>query len=148
MGNSTDAYWTDRDLAESKALQDAAARAYRAAGIANASQQIDIAGISARFAFEEPLYAEALSFYAVGKHREWIASLDAGPSINPSGGAITGNPATVIGLTRAVEVYLQLSGQAGNRQVENARLGLAHGRDGVCGQNHSVAILRSNQAVQ
>jgi acetyl-CoA C-acetyltransferase len=148
VGNSTDAYWRDRDLAESRALQSAAERAYRTSGIATPSQQIDIAEISARYAFEEPLHAEGLSFFEAGKHVEWIASPDAGPSVNPSGGAITGNPATVIGLTRAVEVYLQLSGQAGERQVDNARTGLAHGRDGICGQNHSVAVLRSNSSVQ
>lgn len=148
LGNSTDAYWTERDLAEAKALQDAAGRAYRAAGVASPSDEIDIAEVSARHAFEEPMYAEALSFFAEGKHREWIASPDSGPTVNPSGGAITGNPATVIGLTRAIEVYLQLSGQAGERQVGNARVGVAHGRDGICGQNHSVAVLRSNSAVQ
>ncbi len=148
LGNSTDAYWTDRDLTESKALQDAASRAYRAAAVDNAQKQINVAEVSARFAFEEPLYAEALSLCKAEKLLEWIASPDAGPSVNPSGGAITGNPATVVGLTRAIEVYLQLSGQAGDHQVENARVGLAHGRDGICGQNHSVAVLRSNSAVQ
>jgi acetyl-CoA C-acetyltransferase len=148
LGSSTDAYWTDRDLAESKALQDAAARAYRAAGIGNPQAQVDVAEVSARFAFEEPLYAEGLALLDAEKLTGWIASPDAGPSVNPSGGAIAGNPATVIGLTRAVEVYLQLSGQAGEHQVQNAKLGLAHGRDGICGQNHSVAVLRSNSAVQ
>jgi len=148
LGNSTDAYWTDRDLTESKALQDAAGRAYRAAGIDNPEKQINVAEVSARFAFEEPLYAEALALSKTKKIHEWIASPDAGPSVNPSGGAITGNPATVVGLTRAIEVYLQLSGQAGEHQVEHAGLGLAHGRDGICGQNHSVVVMRSNSAVQ
>ena len=149
LGNSTDAYWTDRDLSQAAASKDAAARAYRAAGIADPMKELDVAEVSARYAFEEPLYVEALALCEAGRAREWIAaSENTGPSVNPSGGAIAGNPATVIGLTRAVEVYLQLSGQAEGHQVDGARTGIAHGRDGICGQNHSVAVLRSNSAVQ
>jgi acetyl-CoA C-acetyltransferase len=149
LGNSTDAYWTDRDLAESKALEDAAARAYRSAGISNPVSEIDVAEFSARYAFEEPLYVEALGLCPSGQARSWIASSgETGPSVNPSGGAITGNPATVIGLTRAVEAYLQVSGQAGDRQLDGARVALAHGRDGICGQSHAIVILRSSSTVQ
>ncbi len=149
LGNSTDAYWTDRDLGQAAALKSAAGRAYRAAGITNPMSEVDVAEVSGRYAFEEPLYVEALALCEAGRAREWIAaSGKSGPSVNPSGGAIAGNPATVIGLTRAVEVYLQLTGQAEAHQVDGARTGIAHGRDGICGQNHSVAVLRSNAAVQ
>lgn len=149
LGNSTDAYWTDRDLSEAAALKDAAARAYRAAAISSPISEVDVAEVSCRYAFEEPLHAEALALCEAGRVREWIvASENSGPSVNPSGGAISGNPATVIGLTRAIEVYLQLSGQAEAHQVDGARTGIAHGRDGICGQNHSVAVLRSNATAQ
>lgn len=148
LGNSTDGYWTDRELAETKALEDAAARAYRASGISNPRQEIDVAEISARYAFEEPLYAPALGLCDRGAVREWIAAPEkSGPEINPSGAAITGNPTTVVGLTRAIEAYLQLSHQAGERQVDRARVALAHGRDGICGQSQAVVILRSNSMV-
>ena len=149
LGNSTDAYWTDRELAESAGLKDAGARAYRAAGIVDPNKQIDVAEISARYAFEEPLYGEALGLCTRANVRQWIASSDkSGPKINPSGGALTGNPATVTGLTRAIEAYLQLSQQADERQVNGAHVALAHGRDGICGQSQAVAILRSNSAAQ
>lgn len=147
IGNSTDAYWTDRELSQSAALQDAASRALRASEMGDFSG-VDVAEISARYAYEEPLYATALGFCEGKDVRKWINDPANSPSVNPSGGAIAGNPATVIGLTRAVEIYLQLTGQAGERQVEGAHVGLAHGRDGICGQNHSVAILRSHAAVQ
>ncbi len=147
IGNSTDAYWTDRDLSQSEALQDAASRALRASEMGDFSG-VDVAEISARYAYEEPLYATALGFCEGKDVRKWINDPANSPSVNPSGGAIAGNPATVIGLTRAVEIYLQLTGQAGERQVEGAKVGLAHGRDGICGQNHSVVILRSHAAVQ
>ncbi len=149
LGNSTDAYWTDRELSDSEALKDAAARAYRTAGVSDPNEQIDVAEISARYAFEEPLYAEALGLCARANVREWIPSSEkSGPKINPSGGALTGNPATVTGLTRAIEAYLQLSQQASERQVDGAQVALAHGRDGICGQSQAVAILRSNSAAQ
>jgi acetyl-CoA C-acetyltransferase len=149
LGNSTDAYWTDRDLSQAAALKDAAARAYRAAGITNVRDEVDVAEVSGRFAFEEPLYVEALALCEAGRAREWIAAPEkSGPSVNPSGGAIAGNPATVIGLTRAIEAYLQLGLQAGAHQLDSPRVGIAHGRDGICGQNHSVAVLRSNAAIQ
>src|SRR5207248_6342607 len=90
LGNSTDAYWSDRDLAEAKALEDAAARAYRAAGISNATTEIDVAEVSARYAFEEPLYAEALGLCAAGEARKWIASPGSyRPALNIPGVRIT-----------------------------------------------------------
>ena len=147
LGNSTDAYWTDRDLDRSEALRDAARRAFRAAGMDSVSD-VDVAEISARYAYEEPLHAEALGLCQREQLQEWIDRPEAGPVVNPSGGAITGNPATVIGLTRAIEIYLQLTHQAEEHQVDGARIGLGHGRDGICGQNHSVVIMKSNAVVQ
>lgn len=143
MGNCTDAYWTERDLAEVRALEVAAARAYRAAGITDPLKDLDVAEISARCAHEEPLYARALGLFD-GDARRWMtqSGLTNGVEVNPSGGAITGNPTSVAGLTRLAEAYLQLSGQAGERQVDGARTALAHAADGICGQGQSVVILR------
>lgn len=142
MGNCTDAYWTERDLATAPALQVAGAKAYRAAGISDSARELDVAEISARCAHEEPLFARALGLFD-GDTRKWIERGD-GVAVNPSGGAITGNPTSVAGLTRLAEAYLQLSGQAGAHQVAGARTALAHAADGICGQGHSVVILRAN----
>ncbi len=148
LANSTDTYWTERELSRSAALESAAARAYKMAAIANPKSQIDVAEISARCAYEEPLYAEALGLAVPGKAASWIEAIGNGerPAINPSGGAVTGNPTTVAGLTRVAEAYLQLTGSAGQRQVADARTALAHGCDGICGQGQTVVILRKDQA--
>ncbi len=148
LANSTDTYWTERELSRSAALESAAARAYKMAAIANPKSQIDVAEISARCAYEEPLYAEALGLAVPGKAAPWIETTGNGerPAINPSGGAVTGNPTTVAGLTRVAEAYLQLTGSAGQRQVADARTALAHGCDGICGQGQTVVILRKDQA--
>ncbi len=145
MGNSTDAYWTERDLAAARALELAGAKAYQTAGISDPAKELDVAEISARCAHEEPLFAGALQLFD-GDARKWVkhSSRGEGVAVNPSGGVITGNPTSVAGLTRLAEAYLQLSGQAGEHQVKGARTALAHAADGICGQGHSVVILRAN----
>lgn len=143
MGNSTDAYWTDRDLAQAVALSQAAKRAYQMAGVD--ARDIDIAEISARYAHEELLYGEALGLWA-RKDVAKVAASENGGKVNRSGGAITGNPATVAGLTRVAEAYLQLSDAAGAHQVPGASVALAHGADGICGQTQAVVILRRGEA--
>jgi acetyl-CoA C-acetyltransferase len=143
MGNSTDAYWTDRDLAQAAALSKAAEHAYRMAGVG--AKDIDVAEIGGRYAHEELLYGEALGLWG----REDVAKATAsetGGKVNPSGGAITGNPSTVAGLTRIAEAYLQLSDAAGAHQVPGAKVALAHSADGICGQTQSVVILRRGEA--
>lgn len=60
--------------------------------------------------------------------------------VNPSGGLLSkGEPLGASGLGQVVEIVHQLRGEAGSRQVEGARVGLAHtvGR----GANASVTIL-------
>ena len=144
IGNAADAYWTERELDRSVALEHAAERAYRMAKIEDPRSEFQVAEISARYAYEEPLYAEGLGLAPAGKGREWVETSGNGhgPRINPSGGAITGNPTTVSGLTRVVEAWLQLTGLAGAHQVSDARAALVHGVDGICGQAQSVAVLR------
>jgi acetyl-CoA acetyltransferase len=61
--------------------------------------------------------------------------------VNPSGGLLSkGEPLGASGLGQVVELVEQLRGNAGARQVEGARVGLAHtvGR----GANASVTILQ------
>ena len=64
----------------------------------------------------------------------------AGPALNRSGGLLSkGEPLGASGLGQVVELVHQLRGQAGDRQVPDARVGLAHtiGR----GANASVTIV-------
>jgi acetyl-CoA C-acetyltransferase len=61
--------------------------------------------------------------------------------VNPSGGILSGNPVTVAGTIRVAEAALQLTGQAGKRQVDGAKRALAQGHCGPCGQGQCVVIL-------
>jgi acetyl-CoA C-acetyltransferase len=50
-----------------------------------------------------------------------------------------GHPIGASGLRMAYEVYLQLTGRAGERQIANARLGLTHNLGGI--PNRNVAAI-------
>jgi acetyl-CoA C-acetyltransferase len=54
---------------------------------------------------------------------------------------LSGNPTGVAGMVRVAECVLQLRGEAGDRQVDGARIALAHGVTGICGQHQAVMIL-------
>jgi acetyl-CoA C-acetyltransferase len=143
VGNCMDSFFLgDRDLASNFALKKAAARAYRRAGIDKPRDTFDVIEISDQFAYQQPMWMEGLGLVDEGRGGAWIAG--GGPDamkVNRSGGMLAGNPLLLGGLVRAAEVSLQLMGQAGDRQVADARRGLAHGVMGPAGQFHSVAIL-------
>jgi hypothetical protein len=54
---------------------------------------------------------------------------------------LSSNPYTAVGLFRVAEAALQVSGRAEGRQVPGAKVGLAHGMSGICGQSNFVIIL-------
>ena len=57
--------------------------------------------------------------------------------VNPSGGLVSkGHPLGATGLANIFEVTTHLRGEAGNRQVEGARLGMTH----VVGLGSSCAV--------
>ena len=61
--------------------------------------------------------------------------------INPSGGAIGGNPPCGTGLIRIIEASKQITGEANAYQVEGVKKALATGQIGMCAQNNIVYIL-------
>jgi acetyl-CoA acyltransferase len=94
----------------------------------------------------EELYAlEALGLFEPG---------DAGPAtvrgltsigspglvVNPSGGLVArGHAIGATGLCQVVEVVMQLRGEAGARQVENARVGMTLNTGGILGEDTAAA---------
>ena len=143
VGNCMDSFFLgDRDLTSNFALKTAAARAYKRAGIGDATSAFDVVELSDQYAYQHALWAEGLALCDPGTGGQWI---DAGGAekmnVNPSGGMLAGNPLILGGLVRAAEVALQLQGKAGDHQVDGARTGLAHGVMGPAGQFHSVITL-------
>jgi acetyl-CoA acetyltransferase len=61
--------------------------------------------------------------------------------VNPDGGGLSSNHPGMRGIFLAIEAVRQLRGECGPRQVEGARLALAHGTGGTLGVAHSGATL-------
>ena len=71
-------------------------------------------------------------------------NLDGTISVNPSGGLKSkGHPVGATGTAQAYEIYLQLTEQAKERQVDGAEIGLTHNVGGS-GATASVHIYRRN----
>jgi acetyl-CoA C-acetyltransferase len=142
VGNSMDSFFLgDRDLTSNFALKKAAERAYRRAGIADPKSAFDVIELSDQYAYQQPMWLEGLGLVDENRGPAWIEAGGASdPKVNPSGGMLAGNPLQLGGLVRAAEAALQLSDQAGPRQIPGAKRALAHGVMGPAGQFHSVAI--------
>jgi len=146
IGNCYDSHGLgDRDLADCDSLQLAAKRAYSMAGVADPLKEIDVAEISTEYSYQEMLWLEGLGFCDRGEGGTLIDNgvidMDGPLPVNPSGGILAGNPMQVAGGTRTAEAVLQLRGEAGARQVKDAKTALVHGTYGPCGQTHCVLIL-------
>jgi acetyl-CoA C-acetyltransferase len=138
-------YLGDRELADCDALVKSARKAYSMAGISDPLSQIDVAEISTEYSYQEPLWMEGLGFCGRGEGGKLVDSrtVEMGGQlpVNPSGGVLPGNPNSVAGMARVAEAVLQLRGEAGARQVKGAKVALAHGYTGICGQHQAVMIL-------
>lgn len=146
MGICSDAHYLgDRDLAECNSLALAANKAYDMAGIKNPLKEIDVAEISAEYSYQELMWTEGLGFCNKGQGGKLIDSgvteMTGDLPVNPSGGTLAGAPMQVAGAARVAEAFLQLRGEAGQRQVNNAKTALAQGFLGPCGQSHCVLVL-------
>ncbi len=131
---------------QSLALQDwdnahvpenvAAARgAYEEAGIKNPREEVDMAEVHDCFTITELVIMEDLGFSPRGKVIEDVNSgffeLDGGLAVNPDGGLkCFGHPIGASGLRMIYEVYKQLQGKAGPRQLKKIDIGVTHNLGG------------------
>ncbi len=131
------------------ALKDAAERAYAMAGIPDPSSAIDLVELYDAFSYMEPLWLEGLGFSEPGKGmdllKKGVTSMSGAMPVNPSGGVLSAHAILVAGMARIIESVIQLRGEAGKRQVDNAKTALAHGINGPCGQAHCVWILSNEK---
>jgi len=133
-------------LTSLKAAKIAGKDAYRMAGIA--PKDLDVAEVHDCFTIAEILAYEDLGFCSPGKGGKLVAdgatNLDGTISVNPSGGLkAKGHPVGATGTAQAYEIYLQLTEQAKERQVDGAEIGLTHNVGGS-GATASVHIYRRN----
>ena len=116
--------WTDRDLYFPEYVARAAKMAYRQAKIDRPKKQIDFAEPYDPFDYKELHHLEGLGLADKGKAglmtREGVTERDGDLPVCPSGGLLgVGNPiAATLGI-KVGELYWQLTGQAGKRQIPN-----------------------------
>ncbi|MHA2394067.1 MAG: thiolase family protein [Promethearchaeota archaeon] len=134
-------YLGDRDLTKSTSMELAGKIAFDTAGIKEPNKEIDVAELFEAYAHEEVILSEALGLANMGKGTELNSEIDGDIAINPSGGAIGGNPPCATGLIRIIEAAKQLRGEAEGYQVKNAKKAVASGQIGMCAQNNIVYVL-------
>ena len=133
--------WTERDLTMpdvSTCTREAAKTAYEMAGCG--PEDLDLVELHDCFATAEILHYENLGLCGDGEAGRMIdegeAELGGRIPVNVSGGLLSkGHPLGATGIANVYEVCTQLRGEAGARQVENARIGLTHviGLGSACG---------------
>lgn len=137
----------DEDYARWPALARAAELAYRMAGIG--ARDVDLAEVHDCFSIAELIAYEELGFCAKGEAGAFVAAgrSDYGGDVvvNPRGGLIgCGHPLGATGVAQAAEVYAQLRGEAGARQVPDAAIGLTHNNSGM---GEHVVMIYGREAV-
>jgi len=117
--------------------RDTSTEAYEEAGIG--PEDLDLVQVHDAFAIEELLYYELLGLCKEGEAEAAIERGDFEPGgripVSTDGGLIArGHPGGPTGLAQIWETVLQLRGEAEDRQVDNARIGLCHmmGGGSVC----------------
>ena len=135
-----------RDWTKAVYTRLAAEMAYKEAKITNPWRDVDFAEIHDLFAYKELQHIEALKLCDYGEAgkltEEGLTSLDGEFPVNPSGGLLgMGYGLEASGLQKVLEVVLQLRGEAGARQVEDAEVGLAHTWRGIPTATGAVAVL-------
>ena len=136
----------NRDWSSMQFIQDSSRMAYRQAGIQDAALAIDFAEVGDIYAYKELQTLEALGIFRPGEAgpatEDGITQPGGSFPVNVSGGCLgMGNLLDANGLARALEVVLQLRGEAGSRQLDDVSIGLAQSWRGVPTTSGAVAIL-------
>lgn len=126
-----------REVVGFSMAREAAQQVYAQAGIG--PQDVDVVELHDCFAQNELITYEALGLCPEGGAEKFVLDGDntyGGQVVtNPSGGLLSkGHPLGATGLAQCTELVQQLRGQAGARQVADARLALQHnlGLGGAC----------------
>jgi acetyl-CoA acetyltransferase len=133
--------WQERDLVMpdvNTCTRNAAKKAYEMAGVS--PKDINLVELHDCFATAEILHYENLGLCGDGEAGKMIdtgeVALGGRVPVNVSGGLLSkGHPLGATGIANIYEVSTHLRGEAGKRQVPNARLGLTHviGLGSACG---------------
>jgi acetyl-CoA C-acetyltransferase len=124
--------------------------AYAQAGITNPREQISMAEVHDCFTPTELVLMEDLGFSARGHAwqdvMEGFFDLDGHLPVNPDGGLKSfGHPIGASGLRMMYEMWLQMRGEAGPRQLDHPKVGLTHNLGGQPGRCVSFVSVVGSQ---
>ena len=129
---------------ENHASRLGAQKAYEKAGLG--PDDVDVAEVHDATATGEVLETEAIGLCPIGEGgvagERGDTSLGGRVPVNPSGGLESkGHPIGATGLGQIYELVVQLRGEAGDRQVEGARVAIAQNGGGICGYEEAVTCI-------
>lgn len=130
------------DLTALRAVKKAGEEAYRSAGLT--PKDVDVMEVHDAFTIAEIIIYEMLGLAERGRGveliREGVTTFHGEIPVNPSGGLKSkGHPIGATGVGMVAEIYWQLRGEAGERQVPGAEVGLVENHGGT-GATSVVAI--------
>ncbi|HOD28929.1 MAG TPA: acetyl-CoA acetyltransferase [Syntrophales bacterium] len=152
LSNGEEMSYTNWDGSGFVTTAKASAAAYREAGITNPREEISMMEVHDCFSITELVTMEDLHISARGEATKDIMDgfydLNGKVPCQVDGGLkCFGHPIGASGLRMIYEMYLQLHGRAGQRQLENPRYGLTHNLGGFPFMNVcSIAIVGRNEA--
>ena len=130
------------DLATHQAAIAAGRDAFARAGLTPA--EIDVAEIYDSFTITVLLTLEALGFCGRGESGAFVSGQRTAPGgpfpMNTNGGGLSYTHPGMYGIFLLIEAARQLRGECGSRQVENARIALAHGTGGVLSSAATIIL--------
>jgi acetyl-CoA C-acetyltransferase len=140
----------DYDFMHMEETTLASRRAYAEAGITNPRKEISCAEVHDCFTIHEMVVYEDLGFSPRGGAKEDINAgtftLKGELPVNTDGGLkCFGHPLGASGLRMMYEMYKQLQGKAGPRQVKNPRLALTHNLGGNAGSGIGTCFIVGNE---
>jgi len=147
LSNGEEMAYNDWDGSYIPTTAKASPKAYKEAGITNPKEEISMMELHDCFSITEMVTYEDLHISERGQ--AWKDTLDGMynrdgkvPAQVDGGLKCFGHPIGASGLRMLYEMYLQLEGRAGDRQIEDPRYGLTHNLGGVPFMSvASIAIL-------
>jgi len=135
-----------RDWASLSYVTKAAQMAYKQAGFSSPIGIIDFVEVDDSYAYKELQSLEAMGFFSPGEAGpntiDGYTHVDSILPVNVSGGSLgQGHLLDATGLAKALEVVLQLRGDAGIRQLEDVSIGLAQSWRGVPTTSSAVVVM-------
>ncbi len=135
---------SDNPAADGKISARAAQKAFEMAGMT--PRDVNVIELHDASAPAELMLYEELGLCPEGEGGrlidEGVTELGGALPVNPSGGLIAkGHPVGATGVAQAFEIWLQLRGEAGDRQVPGAKVGMTHNGGGmVRGEAAATAV--------